>query len=108
MFKDRAFQNVSKRCSVPDHPPRHYFNNKDDCPTPLHNPETGLVKPEYLAYLCSQLVDENSEMLKPKYHLELTHLALVLYVNQNPKTPKPQNPVRSINNGWLRAEIGKV
>ena len=83
MFKDRAFQNVSKRCSVPDHPPRHYFNNKDDCPTHLHNPETGLVKPEYLAYLCSQLVDENSEMLKPKYHLELTHLALVLYVNQH-------------------------
>ena len=28
-------------------------------------------------------MDENSEMLKPQYHLELTHLALVLYVNQN-------------------------
>ena len=80
MFKNRAFQDVSKRYSVPDHPPRHYFKNKKDCPTPLHNLETGLVQPDYLAFLCSQVMDEDSEMLKPQYNLELTHLALVLYV----------------------------
>ena len=35
-FRDRAFQAVSKRYSVPDHPPRHYFEDREDCPTPLH------------------------------------------------------------------------
>ena len=80
MFKNRVFQDVSKRYSVPDHPPRHYFNNKNDCPTPLHNLDTGLVKPDYLAYLCSQVIENDSEMLKPQYTLELTHLALILYI----------------------------
>ena len=80
MFKNRVFQDVSKRYSVPDHPPRHYFNNKRDCPTPLHDLNTGLVKPDYLAYLCSQVIDNDSEMLKPQYTLELTHLALILYI----------------------------
>ena len=80
MLKDRVFQDVSKRYSVPDHPPRHYFYNKDDCPTPLHNLDTGLVRPDYLAYVCSQVIDNDSEMLKPEYILELTHLALILYI----------------------------
>ena len=69
MFKNRVFQDISKRYSVPDHPPRHYFENKDDCPTPLHNLETGLVQPDYLAYLCSQVIEDDSEMLKPQYNL---------------------------------------
>ena len=80
LFQDRAFQGVSKRYSVPDHPPRHYFENKEDCPTPLHNLETGLVQPDYLAFLGSQVIDDDSEMLKLQYKLELTHLALVLYI----------------------------
>ena len=80
LFQDRSFQNVSKRYSVPDHPPRHYFENKKDCPTPFHDLETGLVQPDYLAFLCSQVIDDDSEMLKSEYYLELTHLALVLYI----------------------------
>ena len=80
LFRDRAFQGVSKHYSVPDHPPRHYFENKKDCPTPLHNLETGLVQPDYLAFLCSQVIDDDSEMLKPQHKLKLTHLALVLYI----------------------------
>ena len=58
----------------------HYFEVKDDCPTPLHDLETGLVQPDYLAFLCSQVLDDNSPMLGPKFNLELTHLALVLYI----------------------------
>ena len=57
----------------------NYFEN-DKCPTELHNLETGLVQPDYLAFLCSQVLDDDSPMLEPKYNLELTHLAVILYI----------------------------
>ena len=46
LFRDRTFQDISKRYSIPDHPPMHYFEAKDDCPTPLHDLEPGLVQPD--------------------------------------------------------------
>ena len=95
MFRDRAFQGIAKRYSVPDHPPRHYFENENDCPTPLYNLETGLVEPDYLAYLCCQVIDDDAEMLKPQYNLELTHLALVLYIyGQNCVSLQPYRTIQ--------------
>ena len=51
MFKNRAFQDVSKRYSVPDHPPRHYFKNKKDCPTPLTQPRDRISSARLLSLL---------------------------------------------------------
>ena len=72
---------------MPDLPPDSYFEHPPDHPTPpptpLHNLNTGLLKPHYLAFLCGQALSQQEEMLKPVYQEHLTHLAAVLYVLGN-------------------------
>ena len=65
-FRNRVFNTVSKHFSIPDHPPLHYFESKDYCPDEMHDLKSGLVRPKYLAFICSQALHEDATMLKKK------------------------------------------
>ena len=66
---------------MPDFPPLSYFEDKDKQPSALHDLETGLVLPEWLAFICSPILCEKAYIFEDGYKFEFTHLdtALLMY-----------------------------
>ena len=66
---------------MPDFPPLSYFEDKDKQPSALHDLKTGLVLPEWLAFICAPIFCEKAYIFEDEYKFEFTHLATVLYMN---------------------------
>ena len=65
---------------IPDFPPTSYFEDEDKQPSALHDLQTGLVLPEWLAFICSPIFCEKAFIFEEEYKFEFTHLATVLYM----------------------------
>ena len=82
MFRDPQFIKTSAQLRLPDYPQMKLWNTKDE-PSPLHDINTGLVLPKYLAYCTTQMLSEDDVILQPGFETELAQLAALMFCYGN-------------------------
>ena len=82
MFKDPHFINTSKQLRLPDYPQMHVWGTKDE-PSPLHDLDSGLVRPSHLAFCATQMLDTDDVLLEAEFETELALLASIIFVYGN-------------------------
>ena len=82
MLTDPQFIETSRKLRLPDYPQMHVWNT-DDEPSPLHNIDTGLVLPEWLAFCATQMLDPKDILFDKRFETELALLAAITFVYGN-------------------------
>ena len=82
MFQDRQFIETSKQLRLPDYPQMHVWGTPEE-PSPLHDINTGLVAPEWLAFCATQMLDTKDILLEKDFETELALLASIIFVYGN-------------------------
>ena len=79
MFKDRDFISTSAKLRLPDYPQMWVWGTPQE-PSPLHDVNTGLVLPKWLAFCTTQMLSEDDVILQPEFATELALLAAMIFV----------------------------
>ena len=80
LLRHPVSRDLGRKMLIPDFPPTSYFEDEDKQPSALHDLQTGLVLPEWLAFICSPIFCEKAIIFEEEYKFEFTHLATVLYM----------------------------
>ena len=80
LLKHPVSRHLGKQMVITDFPPLSYIEDEDKQPSALHDLETGLVLPEWLAFICAPIFCEKAYIFEDEYKFEFTHLATVLYM----------------------------
>ena len=79
MFRDKQFIKTSSELRLPDYPQMWVWNTPHQ-PSPLHDINTGLVLPKWLAFCATQMLSEDDIILQPEFETELALLASLMFV----------------------------
>ena len=79
MFKDKDFISTSAKLRLPDYPQMWVWGTPQE-PSSLHDVNTGLVLPKWLAFCTTQMLSEDDVILQPEFATELALLASMIFV----------------------------
>ena len=78
MFRDKQFIKASAELRLPDYPQMWVWGTPEE-PSPLHDINTGLVLPKWLAFCATQMLSEDDIILQPEFETELALLAALIF-----------------------------
>ena len=79
MFKDKDFISASASLRLPDYPQMWVWGTEFE-PSSLHDINTGLVLPKWLAFCTTQMLSKDDIILQPEFATELALLAALIFV----------------------------
>ena len=79
MFKDKEFIQASADLRLPDYPQMWVWGTNEE-PSPLHDLNTGLVLPKWLAFCATQMLNKDDIILQPEFATELALLASLIFI----------------------------